>query len=162
MATSASQSRDAGATIFPTLAARLAEQAAVPWVPLSPGKSFKPLRFLSGNRGFVELLRLEPGSSIALHRHTGEVHAINLEGTRQLCTGELIGPGDYVYEPAGNTDSWKVVGDAPLVVLVIVMGAVEYLGSDNAVTARYTSETLMAAYHAHCAAHGIAPLDLLD
>lgn len=142
--------------------ARNLAQSAAPWVPLSPGKSFKPLRFLRDNRGFVELLRLEPGAEIALHRHTGEVHAFNLEGTRQLCTGEVIGPGDYVYEPVGNTDSWKVVGDAPLVVLVVVMGAVEYLAADQTVTARYTSDTLMHLYHAHCQAQGIAPLDLLD
>jgi 2,4'-dihydroxyacetophenone dioxygenase len=57
------------------------------------------------------LLRLEPGAEIATHRHTGEVHAFNLEGSRQLSSGEIIGPGDYVYEPLGNMDSWKVVGD---------------------------------------------------
>jgi 2,4'-dihydroxyacetophenone dioxygenase len=111
------------------LSARTLAPDRVPWVPLSGRKSFKPLRFLSGNRGFVELLRLEPGEAIPLHRHTGDVHAINLEGSRELCTGEIIGPGDYVYEPAGNTDSWEVVGDKPLVVLVVVMGAVEYLGA---------------------------------
>ena len=51
-----------------------------------------------------------------------------LKASRQLCTGELIGPGGYVYEPAGNTDWWTVVGDVPLVVLVVVMGAVFGLG----------------------------------
>jgi 2,4'-dihydroxyacetophenone dioxygenase len=142
--------------------ARNLAPSAAPWVPLSPGKSFKPLRFLRDNRGFVELLRLEPGAEIPLHRHTGEVHAINLEGARQLNTGEVIGPGGYVYEPVGNTDSWKVVGDTPLVLLVVVMGAVEYLGADRTVTARYTSDTLMDLYHAYCRAEGIAPLDLLD
>jgi 2,4'-dihydroxyacetophenone dioxygenase len=145
-----------------TATARNLAHSATPWVPLSPGKSFKPLRFLRNNRGFVELLRLEPGAEIGLHRHTGEVHALNLEGTRQLCTGEVIGPGDYVYEPVGNTDSWKVVGDTPLVVLVVVMGAVEYLGADHSVTARYTSDTLRDLYHAYCKAEGIAPRDLLD
>jgi len=143
-------------------AARNLAHSEVPWVPLSEGKSFKPLRFLSGNRGFVELLRMEPGETIPLHRHTGEVHAINLEGSRELCTGELIGPGDYVYEPAGNTDSWKVVGDIPLVVMIVAMGAVEYLGLDNAVTARFTADTLMQCYHEHCAANNIQPLDLVD
>jgi 2,4'-dihydroxyacetophenone dioxygenase len=74
----------------------------------------------------------------------------------------VIGPGDYVYEPVGNTDSWKVVGDTPLVVLVVVMGAVEYLGADHSVTARYTSDTLRDLYHAYCKAEGIAPRDLLE
>ena len=91
-----------GMTSF--LPARAIGHGTVPWVPLSPGKSFKPLRFLHDDRGFVELLRLDPGEEIALHRHTGEVHALNLEGSRQLSSGEIIGPGDYVYEPAGNVD----------------------------------------------------------
>ena len=99
------------------------------------------------NRGFVELLRLEPGAAIPLHRHTGEVHAFNLQGTRELCTGERVGPGDYVYEPAGNVDAWKAMGETPLIVFVVVMGAVEYLGPDDAVTPRYTAETLRTEYH---------------
>jgi 2,4'-dihydroxyacetophenone dioxygenase len=150
---------DTATTLLP---ARAIARGGVPWVPLSAGRSFKPLRFLRDDRGFVELLRLEPGEAIPLHRHTGEVHAWNVEGTRQLCTGEVIGPGDYVYEPAGNVDSWKVVGDVPLIVLVVVMGAVEYLDVDGAVLRRYTARTLMEAYRDHCIANGIAPRDLLE
>ena len=142
--------------------ARAVARRTVPWVPLSPGKSFKPLRFMRDDRGFVELLRLDPGETIPLHRHTGEVHALNIEGTRELCTGEVIGPGDYVYEPAGNTDWRKVVGDVPLVVLVVVMGAVEYLGADGSVVRRYTARTLMDLYHEYCAEKGISPRDLVD
>jgi len=142
--------------------ARTISGAALPWVPLSGGKSFKPLRFFGDDRGFVELLRLEPGEAIPQHRHTGETHAFNLEGSRELCTGEIVGPGDYVYEPAGNMDSWKVVGDAPLVVLVVVIGAVEYLGLDGEMTHRYTARTLMDIYERYCEANGIAPADLVD
>jgi 2,4'-dihydroxyacetophenone dioxygenase len=149
----------AAATFVP---ARAIPHRTVPWVPLGSGKSFKPLRFLREDRGFVELLRLDPGVAIPLHRHTGETHAFNLEGTRELSTGEIIGPGDYVYEPAGNVDAWKAVGDVPLVVLVVVTGAIEYLDADGAVTQRFTAETLREAYVAHCAAKGVAPRDLCE
>jgi hypothetical protein len=155
-------SRESGVPGIASLPARVAEHGALPWIPLAAGKSFKPLRFMSDNRGFVELLRLEPGAVIPVHRHTGEVHAFNLEGTRELCTGELIGPGDYVYEPAGNIDAWKAVGEVPLVVFVVVMGAVEYLGPGDSVTARYTAETLRTEYHRYCAEKSIEPLDLDD
>ena len=133
----------------------------VPWVPLSDGKFFKPLRFLSGNRGFVELLRLERGASMPRHRHTGEVHAFNVEGSRQLCTGEIINAGGYLYEPAGNVDSWKNVGDGPLVVLVIVMGAVENLAADGSVTNVYTADVLSDLYRQHCEANDLDVVDLL-
>lgn len=131
----------------------------MPWVPLGQGKSFKPLRFLAGDRGFVELLRLDPGEAMARHRHTGEVHAFNLQGWRELDTGERIGPGDYVYEPEGNVDSWKVVGDEILVVLVVVTGAVEYLDAAGNVSQRYTASRLEEIYRRHCAASGIATVD---
>ena len=86
---------------------------SLPWIPVAPGESIKPLRFLSGNRGRVLLLRLEPGCVVPPHRHTGDVHAFNLEGSRELLdSGQIVGPGDYVYEPAGNADTWRAVGEA--------------------------------------------------
>jgi len=147
---------------FTEAVARTFSHESIPWVPLPGGKSFKPLRFLNGNRGFVELLRLEPGSEISTHRHTGEVHAFNVEGSRELSSGEIIRPGDYVYEPAGNIDSWRVVGYTSLIVLVVVMGAVEYLGPGNSVTSVYTADILWDLYRRHCEEHGLEILDLID
>lgn len=155
----AMQTLNRAADVF--VPAHVLAQEGVPWVPLSAGKSFKPLRFLRDDRGFVELLRLAPGETIPLHRHTGEVHAFNLEGSRKLCTGEVIWPGDYVYEPVGNIDWWTAVGDVPLTVLVIVMGAVEYLDAEGNVTRRYTARTLEDLYREHCVARGIAFRDLV-
>jgi len=126
---------------------------SVPWVPLSPGKSFKPLRFLADNRGFVELLRLEPGEVISRHRHTGDVHAYNLQGWRELDSGERVGPGDYVYEPEGNVDSWKVIGDEALIVFIVVGGAVEYLDAAGNVTQRWDAARLREVYECHCIEH---------
>ena len=147
---------------FTEVPARSVSHNAIPWVPLPGGKAFKPLRFLRDNRGFVELLRLEPGSEISTHRHTGEVHAFNVEGSRELSSGEIIRPGDYVYEPAGNVDSWRVIGESPLIVLVVVMGAVEYLGPSDSVTSVYTADTLSDLYRRHCEEDGLEIVDLTD
>ena len=104
----------------------------VPWVASdTPGKRSKLLR--ASAQGFVELLHMAPGVVMPLHRHTGEVHVYQLSGRRQLCTGEVVGPGDYVYEPAGNVDWWKVIGDEPMLALVVVAGEVEFIGPDGAV-----------------------------
>jgi len=145
------------------LPARFSTTADLPWIPsATQGKASKPLRFFADDRGFVELLRMEPGVVMPLHSHTGEIHAYNLSGSRELCTGEIIGPGDYVYEPPGNIDWWKIVGDEPMVALVIVMGTVEFLGPGGIVRARASASTQLAEYESHCREHGLPIHDLMD
>lgn len=134
---------------------------SIPWIPLGPGESFKPLRFLPHDRGRVLLLRLDPGTGVPRHRHTGEVHAYNVAGQRKLIeTGEIVGPGGYVYEPAGNVDSWMAVGTEPVVVHIVAYGAMEYLDGDDAVLRRDTGASLLARYRTYCAENGLAPRDL--
>lgn len=113
--------------------------ASATWMPEGPGKWSRPLRFLPDNEGWVELMRLDPGVRLGLHRHTGEIHAYNLQGRRRLCTGEIVGPGDYVHEQAGNVDWWEAIGDEPLVLFVVVRGAVEYLDARGQVVKRITT-----------------------
>lgn len=121
-----------------------------PWVPSdTPGKSARILRFLPDGAGFVELLRMDPGTAMPLHRHTGVIHAYNLVGTRVLCTGETIGAGDYVYEPPGHVDWWRVVGDEPLLALVVVMGEVEFLDAAGGVRHVASAATQRAELQRH-------------
>lgn len=130
--------------------------AELPWIPSdTPGKSAKPLRFLDNNSGFVELLRMEPGCIMPLHRHGGEVHAYNLSGERELCTGERIGAGDYVFEPAGNVDWWRVVGNETMIALVVVIGRVEYLHADGRVLQTIDARSQRAEYERYCQMNGM-------
>lgn len=142
---------------------RFTASDVLPWVPSPvPGKSSRPLRFLRDNRGFVELLRMEPGVVMPLHRHTGETHAFNLSGSRRLASGEVIGPGGYVYEPPGNVDSWEVIGEEPLIALVVVMGEVENPAPDGHVRGVANAATRFVEYQAFCRERGIAMLDLVE
>lgn len=131
------------------------------WIIEGEGKWSLPLQFLPGDTGWVELMRLSPGVKLGLHRHTGHVHAFNLQGHRQLGTGEQLGPHAYVYEPVGNVDWWQATGDTPLVVFVVVTGAVEYLAPDGSVLRRITTQDRKDDYLRHCATHGLPPV-LLD
>jgi len=132
------------------------------WIPEGPGKWSRPLRFLKDGRGWVELMRLAPGTKLGLHRHTGDVHAYNLEGQRRLCTGETVEAGDYVHESAGNVDWWEAVGDEPLVVMVVVMGTVEYVDYHGETKVRITTADRIADYQRYCREAGIEPQDLLE
>lgn len=133
------------------------DSTAVGWIEEGPGKWSLPLQFLPDQAGWVELMRLDPGVKVGLHRHTGVVHAYNLQGERRLCTGELIGSNQYVYEPAGNVDWWQATGPEPLIVFVVVMGAVEYLAPDGTVLKRITTQDRLEDYVRHCKAKGIEP-----
>jgi 2,4'-dihydroxyacetophenone dioxygenase len=135
----------------------------VPWIPLRAGLSFKPLRFFPHTHGWAVLLRAEPGTVIARHRHAGEVHAYHLQGQRKLLdSGEVVGPGSYVYEPPGNVDSWMAVGDTPLIAHVVASGAVEYFDETGAVVHRSDGASQLERYRQHCTAHGLPVLDLSE
>jgi quercetin dioxygenase-like cupin family protein len=121
---------------------------ALPWQPLKPGFSMKLLHADPEADLRVLLLRLEPGTIIERHRHGGEVHAYNLVGQRLLLdTRTLVGPGGYVFEPPGNVDSWMAVGDQPVIVFVVVRGAVSYIDEHDQVLAATTTREAADAYH---------------
>jgi quercetin dioxygenase-like cupin family protein len=130
------------------------------WIPEGEGKCSLPLQFLPGDSGWVELMRLQPGVRLGLHRHSGEVHALNLAGERRLNDGRLLRAGDYVYEPPGNVDWWEATGSEELLVYVVVKGSVEYLGAHHTVLQRITTADRMADYHRHCASVGVQPREL--
>lgn len=124
--------------------------SALPWSPISPGFDLKMLYGTRDDDTRALLLRLAPGTAIPRHRHEGETHALNLTGQRQLDTGEIIGPGGYVYEPSGNVDSWCAVGEETLIVFVTVRGALEYLDEAGEVISRWTTGKMAEIYRAYC------------
>lgn len=128
------------------------------WVPLGPGLSFKPLTFFDDDSGYQLLLRVEPGTVIPPHRHTGEIHAFNLSGHRRIITtGDVVGPGTYVFEPVGNEDTWEAIGDEPCIIHLEANGRVEYLDDDGNVARHTDAATARATYLAWCADHGVTP-----
>jgi anti-sigma factor ChrR (cupin superfamily) len=128
----------------------------MPWIETNPGEAFRPLRFEID--GFSELIRLEPGNIVPRHRHTGDTHIFNLQGTRELIeSGEIAGPGDYVYEPPDTIDSWRAIGEEPCIVHVKVSGVVEYLDDDDQVVVLVDSDSERGAYLEGCERQGVTP-----
>ena len=128
----------------------------IAWVPIREGLSFRPLHFATD--GYSLQLRLEPGTKIARHRHTGEVNALNLEGNREIIdTGEVIGPGTFVYEPPGNVDSWRCVGADPCVIQITLKGRLDYLDEADQVIESTDVHSARALYLNWCAANGVTP-----
>jgi 2,4'-dihydroxyacetophenone dioxygenase len=123
-----------------------------PWMPLGPGISARPLWF--GGDARTLQLKVEPGFSIGRHRHTGAVHAFNVCGSRELGNGEIAGPGAYVYEPAGNDDCWRCVGDEPCIVQITLSGCVVYIAEDGTEDSYTDTAKLKEQYLRWCESTG--------
>ncbi|WP_439605603.1 cupin domain-containing protein [Hydrogenophaga sp.] len=143
-----------------TVAAAMRRAGLDAWIPEGEGKWSLPLYFLPDGAGWVELMRLLPGVRLGLHRHTGEVHALNLAGERRLNDGRVVRAGDYIHEPAGNVDWWEATGTDELLVHVVVKGEVEYLGAHQSVLQRINAADRLEEYRRHCKAMGVQPREL--
>jgi 2,4'-dihydroxyacetophenone dioxygenase len=129
--------------------------AELPWMPLGEGVWARPLRFSGQERSLQ--LKVAPGVTIGRHHHEGDVHAFNISGSRRLGSGHIAGPGAYVYEPAGNVDSWTCVGDEPCVVHISMAGRVAYVGDEGETLSYTDTPKLKAQYLAWCRENGHEP-----
>ena len=127
----------------------------LPWMPLGDGVFARPLHFRGGERTLQ--LRVTPGTIIPLHRHDGHVHALGLAGRRRLGDGSIAGPGDYVFEPGGNVDTWSCEGDEDCVVQITMTGRLTYLQPDGSDGAYTDTPTLRDQYGDWCRDHALAP-----
>jgi 2,4'-dihydroxyacetophenone dioxygenase len=138
---------------------RVIHTSAQDWIPLGEGQSFKPIAFGPGSARQL-LLRVESGSVVALHRHHGAVHAFTVSGRRVLLdpAGDIaIDAGSYVYEPAGNVDSWMAVGDEACVIHIAIDGPMDTLDDEGNVVSSSGTPELYACYLAWCGEHHVAP-----
>ncbi len=131
---------------------------ALPWMPLGEGVWVRPLRFEGEARTLQ--LKVAPGVTIPRHRHDGEVHAFNLAGSRRLDSGDLAGPGAYVYEPAGNEDAWTCIGEEPCVIQISMSGRLTYIGAEGEALDYVDTPKMRAAYLAWCEQEGLQPVAL--
>src|SRR5260221_13648928 len=95
---------------------------AGPWIPQSPGVSFRPLILNASQGYYVNLLRVTGAGLLSRHRHSGPVHAFTLRGSWHYLEHEwTAAAGGYVFEPAGISHT-LVVSSRVLVPLFHVTG----------------------------------------
>ncbi len=99
------------------------------WVPQAPDVAFKPL-ILSVSQGYyVNILRVRAAGVLSRHRHTGPVHAFTLRGKWRYLEHDWVAtPGDYAFEPPGETHTLVVPDDVEeMVTLFHVTGGYTYV-----------------------------------
>lgn len=89
--------------LMPEIVLHSAIDGPIVWVPLSEGVWMAPQMFDCTSGGWVNLIRVAPGGSLACHYHTGPVHGYTLEGAWRYLEHDWVAKvGTYIYEPAGE------------------------------------------------------------
>jgi 2,4'-dihydroxyacetophenone dioxygenase len=134
----------------------------LPWFPfLSEGIHVKLLRVNPTTGVMVLLIRMAPGAALSPHYHHGVVAAYTISGRWHYREAEwLAGPGDAIILPAGSSHIFEAVGDAPMEAFVHLSGALEFRDEEGKTLCVENAETLFGRYLAHCALHGLTPVDL--
>jgi len=128
---------------------------ASPWIPQSPGVTFRPLILNASQGYYVNLLRVTRAGLLSRHRHLGPVHAFTLRGSWHYLEHEWTAvAGGYVFEPAGVSHTLVVSSDV-MVTLFHVTGGYVYVDADGKPTGFEDVFTKIAAARAHYARMGL-------
>jgi 2,4'-dihydroxyacetophenone dioxygenase len=132
------------------------------WVPQAPGVSFSPILLNVTQGYYVNILRVQRSGVLSRHRHVGPVHAFTLQGSwRYLEHPWTAAPGDYVFEPPGDTHTLVVPdGTSEMMTLFHVTGGYSYLDEQGKIIGFEDVFTKLAAARVHFQASGIADEDL--
>jgi 2,4'-dihydroxyacetophenone dioxygenase len=136
--------------------------AALPWFPfLSAGVQLKLCRVNRSTGEMALMLRVAPGSGLGTHYFHGVVAAYTISGSLRIAHYDWVAaPGDVIVESAGSSRSFEVVGDKPVEAFIHITGAIEFRDDAGRTLCIENAETLHGRYLAHCALHGIAPVDV--
>jgi 2,4'-dihydroxyacetophenone dioxygenase len=99
------------------------------WVPQSPTVAFRPLVLNVTQGYYINILRVRSAGVLSRHRHSGPVHAFTLRGRwRYLEHDWVASPGDYAFEPPGETHTLVVPDDVKeMATLFHVTGGYTYV-----------------------------------
>jgi 2,4'-dihydroxyacetophenone dioxygenase len=134
---------------------------AVPWVPLSEGVEYRPLRFDFATGAWANVLRILPGAGLGRHRHHGgAVMAYTIEGSWWYLERDWVAePGTWVWEPPGDIHT-LATGPEGMTTVFVTDGVLQFFGDDDVVDHEDTVFTRYQGYVDHCARLGRDVVDL--
>ena len=132
----------------------LVHAADIPWTPWGmPGTSFKLLHLDDDTGLMVFLLRVEPGTVAALHKHFGAAHAFTLSGWWGYAD-RYVRAGEYLKE-AGGVSHMPLVGPEGTTMLAFGFGPIAGIGEDGSVLGVIDNDWMHEAARANGAADHI-------
>ena len=132
-------------------------EAELPFVEFEPGVEMQVLQVDIPTGLWVVRMRLQPGATLATHRHGGEVFAFTLAGAwKYLEYPEVNRAGSYLYEPAGSIHTLQALPTNTEVtdVWFAIYGANLNLDADGNVESVLDAGSIRDAYYALCEMQG--------
>jgi quercetin dioxygenase-like cupin family protein len=132
------------------------------WVPQAPGVWFRPLMLNTLAGQWCNLLRVRKAGVLSRHRHPAPVHGFVLAGSWRYLEHDWVArPGDYVFEPPGETHT-LVVDDVPeMVTFFNISGCMYYVDEESRNTGYEDVFTKLDMCRAHYAKVGLGA-DFVD
>jgi len=127
------------------------------WVPQSPTVAFRPLVLNVSQGYYINILRVRSSGVLSRHRHSGPVHAFTLRGRWRYLEHDWVAtPGDYAFEPPGETHTLVVPDDVEeMITLFHVSGGYVYVDPDGEPVGVEDVFTKLAAARQHYQSVGL-------
>ena len=122
---------------------------SMPWVEQAPGIEIKILRVSDDYGTWVLMNRLQPGTTLPTHRHSGGVTAYTISGTWHYLEHDFVAKkGSMVREPAGTAHTLSVKESAtePAVIFFIIEGGLTHIGPDGNIWGISDAQTEKSSY----------------
>lgn len=124
------------------------------WVPQAPNVWFRPLLLNTSQGQWCNLLRVRKSGVLSRHLHPAPVHGFVLRGSWHYLEHDWTArPGDYVFEPPGETHTLVVDGAEEMVTFFNITGAMIYVDEAGNVTGHedvFTKVDMCRAHYTDC------------
>ncbi len=136
----------------------------LPWVSDTPGYSFKLAHVDLDSGLWVVRTRLEPGTALQTHRHTGNVLGFTIAGKWHYREYQHeYRRGSHIFEPANSVHTLEAPpdGEEPADIWFAVWGANLLLDDDGEITAVRDAAAVLHSYMQLCEQAGVARPDVI-
>jgi 2,4'-dihydroxyacetophenone dioxygenase len=133
-------------------------ESQLPFVEFDPGVEMQVLQVDIPTGLWVVRMRMQPGATLATHKHSGEVYAFTLSGSWRYLEYDAINrAGSYLYEPAGSTHTLHVPASNTEVtdVWFAIHGPNLNLDAEGQVTLVLDAALVLKVYRSRCRKLGL-------
>ncbi|HSW07037.1 2,4'-dihydroxyacetophenone dioxygenase family protein, partial [Aquabacterium sp.] len=133
-------------------------ESELPFVEFEPGITMQVVQVDIPSGLWIVRMRMQPGATLATHKHTGEVYAFTLSGSWKYLEYDAVNrAGSYLYEPAGSIHTLHVPASNTEItdVWFAIRGPNLNLDAEGKVTLVLDAGLVLKVYRSRCRKLGL-------